>query len=261
MTIDLVALRKVMLAAGELVAGERHSTVVTKSPLDYVTDLDLRVDAFLTEQLEGLTPGVPVFSEERAMSRPEGAFWVIDPVDGTHNMMAGIPHYAICAALFDGTQALSGSVLDIVGGRLYVAEKDKGAAVNGQELRLRGEPSTLMGLSSGAMDAFLGHPDIYEALRRKGKIRNLGSQSLHLCKVADGQFGFTISQEARFWDDAAGRLIAEEAGASYRALAADSNEAFLDLAFTKKPLRSVCAHPDLFPDLENLLSKMWPAPL
>ncbi|MEQ1407362.1 inositol monophosphatase [Neorhizobium sp. Rsf11] len=257
MMSELGTLGTVLRRAGDLVDSARFSDVTEKSELDYVTDVDLRLDAFLTEQLALLTPGIPVFSEERAMQRPTGAFWIIDPIDGTHNMMAGVPHYAVCAAFFDANEAQMAAVLDVAGQDLYLAKKGKGATLNGSPLRLTNKPSTLAAISSGALDALNERSDIYASLRTMAKIRNLGSQSLHLCYVAGGRLGFAISQEARFWDDAAARLIAEEAGACYHSFAASENGDLLELAFSKAPLRSLCAHPDIFESIDRLMTPLW----
>ncbi|WP_298982874.1 inositol monophosphatase [uncultured Roseibium sp.] len=257
MSVDQSALGEIIREAGRIVAQSSISRVETKSRLDYVTDIDHRVDDLLTEKLSKLTPGVPVFSEERAMKRPDRAFWIIDPVDGTHNMMAGVPHVAVCVALFEGLEAKVGAVLDVVADRFFIAEKGKGATVNGERLKRPQRPSGLMGLSSGTLDALMSNADIYRSLRKKGKLRNLGSQALQLCYVADGRLGFTVSKEARFWDDAAGRLIAEESGARYKSFAAETDEELMQVAFSKQPLRSLCAHPDEFEDVSKLLYKLW----
>ncbi|WP_165814818.1 inositol monophosphatase family protein [Labrenzia sp. 011] len=257
MQIDLEELQSILRSAGLLVTERGVAEVSNKSSLDYVTDIDLLVDHFLTEDLARFTPGIPVFSEERSMSRPQGAFWIIDPVDGTHNMIAGIPHYAVCAALFTDTCAVAAAVLDIASGDLFVAQKGQGAFLNQNRLSMPTKPSTLVGVSSGMTDRLVRFPECYKKLRQLGKIRNLGSQALHLCQVAIGRFGFTLSEEARFWDDAAGRLIAEEAGAVYRSFAASNEDDLMRLAFSKAPLQSVCSHPDFAEDLEALLGNVW----
>jgi len=258
MITERQALINVMHGARDFVLSSEISDVSTKSSLDYVTNVDIRLDEFLTKALAAITPGVQVFSEERPMERCAGPFWIIDPVDGTHNMMVGIPFYAICVALFDAEGARLSAVLDIVPGRLYVAERGEGATLDGTPLRLEGKPSTLIAVSSGALDAMNARADIYQPLRKMGKIRNLGSQSLQLCYVADGRIGLAISEEARFWDDAAARLIAEEAGARYRSFADDGTGDFLDMAFSKAPLQSVCSHPDIFDAAAGLMFQLWP---
>jgi myo-inositol-1(or 4)-monophosphatase len=259
MVMNFAALGEIFRTAGGIVTQSRISRVETKSRLDYVTDIDHRVDDLLTERLSSLTPGVPVFSEERAMQRPGGDFWIIDPVDGTHNLLAGVPHIAVCAALFVGSSAQVGAVLDVVANRFYLAVKGKGATVEGERLVQPSKASSLMGLSSGTLDVLVSQSGIYKALRKKGKLRNFGSQALQLCYVADGRLGFTISEEARFWDDAAGRLVAEEAGARYRSYAAETDEDLMRIAFSKAPLRSLCAHPNEYQKLALLLSNLWSA--
>jgi myo-inositol-1(or 4)-monophosphatase len=252
------ALIEIMHKARDLVLSSELADISVKSPQDYVTNVDVKLDEFLTKSLAAITPGVPVFSEERPMARCSGPFWIIDPVDGTHNMMAGVPFYAICVALFDAEGARLSAVLDVVPGALYVAERGEGATRDGKILRIEGKPSTLIAVSSGALDAMNERADIYKPLRNMGKIRNLGSQSLQLCYVADGRLGLVLSQEARFWDDAAARLIAEEAGARYRSFADVGAGDFLDMAFSKEPLQSLCGHPGIFDAAVELMLELWP---
>lgn len=250
-------LAAIMNCAGELVRSLEPSDIAEKSKLDYVTNMDHRLDEFLTRELTALTPGIPVLSEERPFDKVGADFWIIDPIDGTHNMMTGVPFFAVCAALFDDHGAKLAAVLDIAAAGLYLAERGHGATLNDKALRLPEQPSTLIALSSGVLDRMNAYPDIYNSIRETGKLRNLGSQSLHLAFVADGRFGLAVSEEARFWDDAAARLIAEEAGARYRSFATDGEDRFLSIALSQAPLKSLCAHPALFDEVEIFLSLLW----
>lgn len=254
------ALTTVMRAARDVAVAARPTRIDVKAALDYVTDVDRRLDEVLTERLSALTPGVPVLSEERPIEESGDTFWIIDPIDGTHNMMTGLPFFGVCAALFDGGGARVSAVLDVVRGAVYSAERGRGAFLDETRLVMPETASTLVGVSSGALDALLAEGEIYATLRKLGKLRNLGSQALHLACVADGRFGFTLSHEARFWDDAAARLVAEEAGARYRSFAFPAEAAPIDVARSKAPLKSLCAHPDLFDRLEPLVERLWPGP-
>jgi fructose-1,6-bisphosphatase/inositol monophosphatase family enzyme len=256
---DRGALVGVMREAAAVAAASPVSRVDEKSTLDYVTDVDHRLDAFLGEALARLTPGVPVLSEEQPIDFAGGAFWIVDPLDGTHNLMAGLPFNGVCAALFDGGVAVLSAVLDLSTGIVYSAERGRGATADDRPLVLAPRPSTLVAISSGAIDALIDRPDLYRPLRRLGKLRNLGSQSLHLVGVALDRFGFALSAEARFWDDAAARLIAEEAGARYVSFAADDRN-FLSVALSKAPLKSLCAHPALFDEVAGLAARLWGDP-
>nr|WP_321454981.1 inositol monophosphatase [uncultured Cohaesibacter sp.] len=247
----------VMQEAKTLIEQLEPTSIEVKSKLDYVTNVDRKLDEFLTSRLPQLTPGISVLSEERPFELGKEDFWIIDPIDGTHNMMTGVPFFAVCAALFDKDGAKLSAVLDVVPGDIYVAERGKGATVNGQPLKLERQASTLLAVSSGALDAMNGRPEIYQPFRKLGKLRNLGSQALQLVYVANGKFGCALSQEACFWDDAAARLIAQEAGALYHSFAAENDADYMKLCMSKSPLKSLCAHPDLFKELVKLLSPLW----
>jgi len=256
---DRGALVAVMREAAAVAAAAPVSRVDEKATLDYVTDVDHRLDAFLDGALARLMPGVPVLSEERPIAPPDGAFWIVDPLDGTHNLMAGLPFNGVCAALFEGGVAVLSAVLDRSTGIVYAAERGRGATADDTPLRLAPRASTLVAISSGALDVLNDRPDLYRPLRRLGKLRNLGSQSLHLVGVAIDRFGFALSAEARFWDDAAARLIAEEAGARYASFAATERD-FLAVALTKAPLKSLCAHPAVYDEVAAIAARLWGDP-
>ena len=79
-----------------------------------------------------------ILSEEAGLvDRGQTRTLVIDPIDGTHNSMLGIPLYSVSLAV--GTSSLSdvevGVVRDLVSDDLFVAERDKGAELNDRPIR------------------------------------------------------------------------------------------------------------------------------
>ena len=62
--------------------------------------------------------------------------WIIDPIDGTTNFLHGIPHFAICIAHQSKNEILSGLIFDPIKDEMFFAEKDKGAFLNNQRLRV-----------------------------------------------------------------------------------------------------------------------------
>lgn len=243
---------QVMEAAVALVRGRSPSWHNRKAAQDYVTDLDLVVDEFLQQALSALQPGVPVLSEERAADRPGPipAFWIVDPIDGTHNLMARVPFVGISVALVDAKGPCFGAVASMTDGTLWVAARGEGAWEKraGQPMRPlllpREAPSELLVLSTGLLDALMAEGGgRWPALRRLGKLRNLGAQALHLCGVAAGQFAAAGSIEARIWDEAAGGLILREAGGIW-ASAADAADWQDPAALMEvRQLRSLACHP------------------
>ena len=75
--------------------------VSKKSPRDFVTKTDKRVEKILIEELSKAKKNYSFISEEigTIKNSNESANWIIDPIDGTINFIHGIPHFAISIAL------------------------------------------------------------------------------------------------------------------------------------------------------------------
>ena len=111
-----------------------------KAHQDYVTDVDLAVDAFLQDALPPLVPGAPVLSEERAAEAgAQGAWWCVDPIDGTANLMAGLPFVAVSVALVDRDGPRLAAVASLQG-PVHSAIRGGGAWRDGARLRLPEAP-------------------------------------------------------------------------------------------------------------------------
>lgn len=186
--------------------------------LDFVTSVDLALQERLMAELPRLLPGSRVVGEEgfAGLGSDDGPVWLVDPLDGTVNFVAGLPYYAMAVVLLrDGNPTLA-AVRDIPAGVTYSAMAGGGAFLNGTPLRRRSHSARLAVLSSGLMrDLAETAPEVLVELLDTFKLRNLGSQALHLCHVAAGRLSLVASREARGWDDLAGALIAREAGVLY----------------------------------------------
>ena len=76
--------------------------VITKPDNSPVTNGDLEVNKMLTEKIKSLTPNIPIISEETVDFTKKNnlkPFWLIDPLDGTKEYIAGKDEYTINAAL------------------------------------------------------------------------------------------------------------------------------------------------------------------
>ncbi|UCD92362.1 MAG: inositol monophosphatase [Methanobacteriota archaeon] len=140
---------------------------------------------------------------------------VIDPVDGTFNALVGIPFYSVSLAV--GKQSLSdvqfGLIRDLVHGAVYIAEKGKGAYMDGQRLKTKdydpGKTVFLVYLGESAS------PMSFEIASKARRTRNYGAASLELAMVASGVADlYMVDAEPmiRLVDLAAGVLLLREAG-------------------------------------------------
>lgn len=231
-----------------------------KGAQDYVTDLDLRLDAFFEERLPGLIDA-PVLSEERVETAPPrlDRYWMVDPLDGTSNVVAGLPIFAVSVALIDAQGPCVAGIASGLDGTIWTARRGEAALRNGVPWTLPETPPAgdLIVLSTGTLDRLADSaPHRFAAFRKLGKIRNLGSQALHLCGVAAGQFGAVISREARIWDEAAGGLILREAGGKW-ASSADRADWTRPAEIMRVEQKSIAAHPLVFDEARALVTSLY----
>ncbi len=220
--------------------------------LDLVTSLDLNMQKLLEAKLPELLPGSSVVGEEDYHPHQgSGSFWLVDPLDGTVNFVAGVPVYSVAVVLIiDGEPALS-AVYDVVQNDLYSAQRGGGACLNGATLHPTLGQSKLAVVSSGLLKDFATvAPDALVKLLTEFKLRNFGSQALHLCYAAAGRVCLVASREAKGWDDMAGALIAQEAGLHYASY--DPGAAPVPLDDDRK---SLCAPWEIFEKHKSLFER------
>ncbi len=109
-----------------------------KGVTDFVTEVDLSVQTFLKERLAQLAPEVQLMGEEKDNSGLdfEKPMWILDPVDGTMNLVHGFRHSAVSLALADKGQVELGLVYDPYAGELFSARLGCGAFVNGEPIHV-----------------------------------------------------------------------------------------------------------------------------
>ena len=181
--------------------------------------LDRVAEAAVLEELEKKRAPVNVLSEEAGfVDRGGDALLVLDPVDGTHNALRGVPAYSVSLALGHGRLAdiEEGLVRDLVSGATYYAAKGKGATLGGKSIHTkRFDPKDVL------FTVYLGtnaEADAARVAAKARRVRNLGAASLDLCLVARGaaDLYYMHSREERLklraCDIAAGTLIVREAG-------------------------------------------------
>src|SRR5205823_13310116 len=146
--------------------------VELKGPVDFVSVADREVENLLRRELAAAFPDDRFLGEETARDFA-GQFdrcWVVDPIDGTHNFLRGIPYWNVAIAYVERGRAAIGVVVDPPHGELYHAMRGGGAWCDaaGGTTRLRAAPTAAL---AGAYVA-LGHHDrsftpVYFEVRRR----------------------------------------------------------------------------------------------
>ena len=179
--------------------------VSKKGPRDFVTKTDRHVEKILIEELSNTKKNYSFITEETGtiQNKDKENIWIIDPIDGTTNFLHGIPHFAICIAHQSKNEILSGLIFDPIKDEMFFAEKDKGAFLNNQRLRVS---------KKNSLDDCLFSSN-HEGLKFSDlNMRCSGSAALDLAYVASGRLDGFFQNKINLWDVAAGALLIKEAG-------------------------------------------------
>lgn len=190
-----------------------------KKASDFVSSADLRSQAIIRAELTAAFPDHGLLLEEGDdRAAVQGRRFIVDPLDGTTNFLHGIPHFAVCIALEDSGEIVSGLVLDVMRGELFVAEKGRGAWLGDRRLSVSRETDLKRAIvSTGIPHRGRGdHEPFLESLRQVmlevAGVRRLGAAALDLAYVAAGRCEAFFETGLAPWDVAAGSLLVREAG-------------------------------------------------
>jgi myo-inositol-1(or 4)-monophosphatase len=200
------------------------------SSTDVVTEVDKASEALIFERLQQLRPQDGFLGEEGGSDDSQsGVTWVVDPIDGTTNFLYNIPHYAVSIAAVEGPPTpeewtlLAGCVVNPSTGEVYSAGSGMGAFRGQTPLRVREpvdiqEALVLTGFAYGAH--FRKHQaKLFEdVLPRIRDIRRMGTASLDLVMVAEGQADVYFERTISPWDFAGGAVVVQEAGGTVTGL-------------------------------------------
>ena len=179
--------------------------VSKKSPSDFVTNSDLKVEKIIIEELKKARPNFSFISEENGIkkNKDDSNTWIIDPIDGTINFLHGIPHFAISIALKSNNEIVSGLIFDPIKDEMFYAEKNSGAFLNNQRIRVsnKNKLSDCLFAIGGKITNELNFTN-----------RRSGSAALDLAYVAAGRYDGYFQKNLNLWDIAAGIIIVQEAG-------------------------------------------------
>jgi len=199
-------------------------------PNDPVTIYDHAAERAIVRVLAVDCPDDGILSEESVASNgASGRRWIVDPLDGTSNFLAGIPHFCVSIALTDEAGVALGCVHDPLRGETFTVVRGGGASLNGRRISVS-HRSTLDGAVLGVGLSY--HPQqraqlvgqLPPLLSRAGVLRTFGSAALDLAYVAAGRFDGAWYLALDAWDVAAAALLVEEAGGQTTDLRGDPSD-------------------------------------
>lgn len=203
----------------------KEHTVHYKGTIDLVTETDHASEAFLLGEIKSHFPGGHILAEESGNIQGSNEdLWYIDPLDGTVNYAHHIPIFCVSIGFSENGVLTLGAVYDPLRDEMFIAEKGKGAFLNGKQIHVSAtnelEKSLLVtGFPYDTWNTKLDNFKYFERLAKKTQgVRRLGSAALDACYVGAGRFDGFWEYKLKPWDVAAGGLIAREAGATVTAI-------------------------------------------
>lgn len=191
-----------------------------KGVIDLVTEVDHQSEEFLLGEIQKKFPDHHIFSEESGIIQGnDERIWYVDPLDGTVNYAHHIPIFCVSIGYASRGILTLGAVYEPMRDEMFLAERGKGASLNGRTLQVSSvtELQRSLLVTGFPYNAWDTPQDNFDNFVKFGKlsqgVRRLGSAALDLCYVAAGRFEGFWEMALNPWDVAAGGLIAEEAGA------------------------------------------------
>ena len=220
------AARRIGRAAGELALdyfrNRDRLAVEVKGVSDYVSQADRDVENTIRRELATAFPNDTFLGEETASTfdGPIERCWVVDPIDGTHNFLRGMPYWNVSIGFVADGATQVGVVYDPPADALYHAHRGGGAFCQVAARDVPARAAATRDLAGSYV--VLGHHDRsfdarYFDIRRRMMesgvaMRNFGSAALQLAHVASGRLDGFVELQRSGWDAVAGRLRVEEAG-------------------------------------------------
>ncbi len=212
--IDLIKETK-----GIILDVRKQSDVTIKGYGNYVTQVDYSVQAFLKEFLFKLYPHIQFLGEEEPKTiNFDKAVWILDPIDGTANLVRNLNQSAVSLALVENRTPILGVVYNPFSDEIFYAEKGKGAFLNGKPIAVSNASSlknSLISIGTAPYNKELAD-DIFhsvcEIYKRCEDVRRFGAAAIELCNLAAGRIDGFFEKHLKPWDYAAGAVILKEAG-------------------------------------------------
>ena len=212
-------LMQIARAAGDLFSARSVSRIDQKEGhANFVTNIDREVEEYLQQSLLSLVPGSRIIGEEKENGTLSDApTWIVDPVDGTTNLIHNYRCSAVSIALCENRRPVAGLIWQPYTQEMFYAEAGRGACMNGKTIHVAETPfdKALVAFGTSPYHAELAEKSMELALvylHSCADIRRSGSAAVDLAYLACGRHDAFFELNLMPWDYAAGSLIVREAG-------------------------------------------------
>ena len=213
-TIAVEAARKA--AAIQMKYFGKIKEIKSKGVLGLVTNADIEAEKAIVKIIKKNFPNHDILAEEgNNVNKGSDYRWLIDPLDGTTNYIYRSPFFGVSIALEHKKEVVLGGIYLPIFKQMYIAEKGKGAFLNGKKIKVSDRKiNESMLLYSGSLhrDKKIQLECFDKLIDIVFRIRIIGSAVVNFISVAKGNAEIYVDHQTNPWDIAAGALLVEEAG-------------------------------------------------
>lgn len=184
-----------------------------KAGHDPVTEADKAIDSLLRSEL--LREGEGWLSEETVddLSRVEKKrVWIVDPLDGTREFVAGIPEFCVSVAMVEDGIPVAGGICNPATNEIFLGSLDSGVTYNGKPVQAS-QRTTIEGAIILASRSETKRGEWKRFENTSVKVQPMGSVAYKLALVSAGlaDITFTLTPKNE-WDIAGGAALVTSAG-------------------------------------------------
>jgi len=232
--VDIEAISALIVEVSERVIVPRFRAladgdVAEKGPGDLVTVADTEAEALITDALLRAFPDVPVIGEEAVAADPPlaehldelASYWLLDPLDGTANFVAGDPGFGTMLALVHDGEPVAAWLWLPVRGLMITAELGSGAWADGRRLRTEGAAFWTTAESRAWVSVRFLPPEVRREVEANARAfesvsAGPGAAVAAYAGLVAGEVDAALQWRTHPWDHAPGALVLTEAGGAAR---------------------------------------------
>lgn len=214
-------LEKLIKSTREIILNdEARKSITVKGKADFVTQVDTSVQKYLKDKLLKMYPDIQFMGEEGEKEKIDFSkpVWILDPIDGTTNLIHDFKMSAVSLGLVDNGEAVKGIIYNPFHDEFFCGEKGKGAFLNGEKIHVTDAPTleqSLIAVGTSPYNKEMADKNfeiIKELYIKSEDIRRTGSCAMDMAYVACGRIDGFFERNLKPWDYAAGCVIISEAG-------------------------------------------------
>lgn len=188
-------------------------------PADFFTKADLESEKIIIKTLTSYFPKYNILGEETGLIDKKSEYtFIVDPLDGSNNYILGIPYFAVSIGLMKNNNIISGVIYSPITNDVFHAQINKGAFKNNKKITVN-KVNEIEKTTISFLKNYNHSKEYYYKLIKNinelnvKRLTEMWCVTLDYCLLASGKIEIIINLDMELHDFAAGKIIAQEAGA------------------------------------------------